>query len=619
MSEEKKARIETHYIKHTNCFECGSVDNNAVYAGETEQGETVFTSFCHGAGCRKKLNFFQFKNSEHAAEFYDGDTPLMFIPKEPKERINMQSANTLFAKTVDHKTEDYPTYRGIRSDTMKFFGHRIAIDENRDIFQVFYPETRDNKLFGFKCRTLPKSFEYGNVGLTGGQNDLSGQDKFKGGGKYVMIVGGENDKAAAYQMLRDYQVSRGQESYDPVAVVAATAGEGSTANQISRSYDWLDTFDVIIMGLDNDEAGEEATKTALEMLPKDKVKIATWSGGDPHAMLESDKAKQFLSDFYKAREVVKSGILKSTQLQELIAEEVLKTRITLPPYMHRLQAMSRGGFLQGRMVNVIGMTSVGKSSHVNGMAYHWMMLPDIKPGIVSAEATAAQYSLEMLGIHLSVNFDLMKGQEILDFLERPDIALRIDNLWKNEYGEERFVILDERDGNISMLQDRMDRMVKHDGCNLILVDVLSDILRGNSIESQEDHMKYQKSLLKQGVTIVNVLHTKKIYPDPKGKVRKATEYDALGTSSFIQSAAYNIVINRDKMTDDNVMKNTTEVDFPKCRGGMTGPAGGWYYDSKTRECYDKEDWSGKQSVDIEGPPVVESSDDKETNKEHIFA
>jgi len=129
-------------------------------------------------------------------------------------------------------------------------------------------------------------------------------------------------------------------------------------------------------------------------------------------------------------------------------------------------------------------------------------------------------------------------------------------------------------------------------------------------------MKYQKSLLKQGVTIVNVLHTKKIYPDPKGVTRKATEYDALGTSSFIQSAAYNIVINRDKMTDDIILRNTTEVDMPKARGGITGPAGGWYYDTTTRECYDKDDWVAAQEVDKPQPPAVESSPE---TKEAIFA
>ena len=41
------------------------------------------------------------------------------------------------------------------------------------------------------------------------------------------IVGGEEDKLAAAQMLRDYQVARKQDAYDRIPVVSTTAGEGS--------------------------------------------------------------------------------------------------------------------------------------------------------------------------------------------------------------------------------------------------------------------------------------------------------------------------------------------------------------------------------------------------------
>ena len=58
----------------------------------------------------------------------------------------------------------------------------------------------------------------------------------------------------------------------------------------------------------------------------------------------------------------------------------------------------------------------------------------------------------------------------------------------------------------------------------------------------------------------------------------------------MQSAAYNIVINRDKLAEDPLVKNTTEVDLPKCRGGKTGNAGEWYYDFMKMTCYDKDDY-----------------------------
>jgi len=56
------------------------------------------------------------------------------------------------------------------------------------------------------------------------------------------------------------------------------------------------------------------------------------------------------------------------------------------------------------------------------------------------------------------------------------------------------------------------------------------------------------------------------------------------------TAAINIVLNRDKLNEDNMVKNTTEVELPKCRGGKTGEAGQWYYDFPTATCYDKDEW-----------------------------
>ena len=41
-----------------------------------------------------------------------------------------------------------------------------------------------------------------------------------------MITGGEIDKLSVAQMLRDYQISRGQDDYDRTAVVSCTAGDG---------------------------------------------------------------------------------------------------------------------------------------------------------------------------------------------------------------------------------------------------------------------------------------------------------------------------------------------------------------------------------------------------------
>ena len=95
---------------------------------------------------------------------------------------------------------------------------------------------------------------------------------------------------------------------------------------------------------------------------------------------------------------------------------------------------------------------------------------------------------------------------------------------------------------------------------------------------------------KEGLVFINILHTRKPAPDKDGKIRPVTEYDALGSGSFVQSADINLVLNRDKMSKDPVEKNTMRVDAPKLRGGTTGFITDLYYDPETRQQYDKLDF-----------------------------
>jgi hypothetical protein len=227
--------------------------------------------------------------------------------------------------------------------------------------------------------------------------------------------------------------------------------------------------------------------------------------------------------------------------------------------------------------------------------YHWIFNSPVTPTIVSLEDTAAQYIIDLIGIHIQENLMWNYTEdEVLLWLETDQGKQVKQELCYKEDGSPRFFIIDERDGSIKTIEAQMDVMLRKYGSKLFVIDVLTDLLRGSNAEYAEDHMNFQKSFIKAGATIVNTHHTRKPQQDKEGKQRKASEYDTLGTGSFVQSGAYNIVLNRDKLAEDPTIKNTTEVDLPKCRGGKTGIAGAWYYDFKTVTCYDLDDWFAKQ-------------------------
>ena len=507
------------------------------------------------------------------------EPPVMGYPAMDKDEL----------KTfISGKTYSSGNYRGIPDEISKFFGHLNDVDENGKVTARYYPETNDEgKVCGYKCRNNPKDFSFGKVGSTGNKSQLSGQVKYKNGGKYILIVGGEEDKAAAYAMLKAAQKDG---EFDTIAVVSPTSGESSAAKQCARQYTFLDKYDIIIVGTDNDVAGQKAAVEIAKVLPKEKVRIATWSSKDPNLMLQEGKSKQFVRDFYAAKPLVESGVKDSTTMMEAIKRELIAEKITLPPHMSKLQEAMGGGIRQGRIVNVIGDTSAGKSSHVNSMNYHWIFNAPEPVCIASLEATEGQYALDLASIHLERNLTWYDdGQDILDYLDQPQVRELMDDLMYKPDGTPRYYIIDERDGSIELLERQMEQMYRQNGCKIFVIDVLTDILRGSAESKQEDHMKWQKQFIKNGVTIINVLHTRKPSQNADGKVRKVTEYDALGSGTFVQSAAINIVINRDKMAG-GIEQNTTYVDMPKCRGGKTGEICKWYYDFKTRKIWDLDEY-----------------------------
>ena len=490
---------------------------------------------------------------------------------------------------------DSKGYRGIPSEVSKFFGTRYEYSEtDGSVVKSYYPITKKYEISGYKVRAHPKDFRnpFGEVGK---DCDLVGQFRFKTHSGICVIVGGEIDQLSAYTMLKPLQKDK---KFDEIAVVSSSVGESATFKQVQGQYEWLSQFKKLVICMDNDEAGKAATESLAEVLPKGRVYVMNMRRKDPNSYIwDKDRdvavnfASEFVSDFWAMKPYTPEGVKSASEAFDEIKEELLKPRITLPPYMHKMQEMMGGGMIQGRIINIIGDTSGGKSTHVNRMVHHWIYHSPVIPTIVSLEATAGQYMLEMVGVYLEKNLRWsMTDEELIEWLETEEGQRVKNDLCFYEDGTPRFYLIDNRDKSIKELEQQMEKLNKKHGSKLFIIDVLTDLLRGSSEEHSEDHMNWQRNMCKNGVTVCNVLHTRKPQQSQDGKARKVTEYDALGTGSFVQSAAYNIVINRDKLAEDPLVKNTTEVDLPKCRGGKTGSAGSWYYDFMSMTCHDKDDY-----------------------------
>ena len=514
---------------------------------------------------------------------------------EEFDNMGLEFNKEVHDKLKENTGLDSKGYRGILPETSKFFGNRYEYSETTgEVVKTYYPVTDKYEISGYKVRSHPKDFR-NPLGTVGKDCDFYGQFRFKTHTGICVIVGGEIDQNSAYQMLKTQQKDK---RYDEIAVVSSTVGEGAAFKQAQGQYEFLNQFKKVIIAMDNDEAGKAAMEALAEVLPKGKVYVMNMRRKDPNSYIwDKDRdqsvnfVSEFVSDFWAAKPYTPEGVKSAGESFDEIEDELLKPRITLPPYMHKMQEMMGGGVIQGRILNVIGDTSGGKSTHINRMVHHWIYHSPVIPTIISLEATAGQYLLEMLSVHLEKNLRWsMDDRELIHWIKSEQGQKIKQELCFKDDGTPRFYLIDNRDKSIKELEKQMEKLNQKHGSKLFVIDVLTDLLRGSKEEHAEDHMDWQRNMNKNGVTICNLLHTRKPGQSPDGKTRKVTEFDALGTGSFVQSAAYNIVINRDKLAEDPLVKNTTEAELPKCRGGKTGSAGEWYYDFMKMTCYDKEDY-----------------------------
>lgn len=586
-----------------SCTECGSNDNLLVYVKTDDEGNSYLDGSCRTPSCKSFWTEQELKD----AGVLDEDFKAPKTKPVVKTAITKPEYEALTART-NHDTTmlDGSLYRGIKSETAKFYGHLFERDNRGNIITTYYPETKStfkgelNTLRGYKSRDLPKTFGRHNIGIVGTSNDFSGSHKFLKGGKWILIVGGEEDKLAAAQMLRDYQIQRKQEDYDRIAVVAIHCGEGSLAKVCANSYDFLDSFEEIILCMDNDKAGNDAVQEAIKVLPEGKIKLMTCSLNDPSEMLEKGKQKQFISNFYDAKPVTPDEIKTSKQADGEIEEELGRPKIPLPPFMHSLQRAMAGGIPLGYMVNLGAVTGGGKTTIINEMVYYWIFNSPVKIGILSLELTAGQYQTALLSRHIGYKINLIEDpKEAVAFVQQPHIQEKRKELRENEYGEERYVLLDERSGSLEAIKKQILKLIKKYSCQMIVIDPINDLFEGSNLEAQTDFIKFLKQIIKEGVSVFNVCHVTKgkTQVDKEGNVmmRQLTEDDFAGVTNLIKSGGCNIVAMRNKSETDEIKKNTTEVDLLKCRWtGYAGFVGSWYYDTVSHTLYDKQDFMEQQ-------------------------
>jgi len=517
-----------------------------------------------------------------------------YTPSEEEDMLDdIKEMSVESKERIKQGTTHKVTWRGIRPETNKFFGVTYECSQETGApIKQFVPTTVDGGHVGYKTRVFPKDFSH-PVGEVGKQCDLIGSFRFPNGGKYVVVCGGEVDFLSAFQMLRDYQVSKGNgEKYDSVACVTPTVGESGCGKQIQGNYKFLDSFERIVVCFDNDAAGKAAVEKITPLLPRGKVYIMTPRYKDANEYLTKGKEREFVTDFYNAKKHTPAGIVASTEIYKEVVQRSLLERLPFPPFLEKLNKMLSGGITYGFIVNILAGSGSGKSSLINQCVIHWAKECNILTGVVSLEADSAAYGENLLSCYAGKKLALISNKEEKHSVVTSEYMENCaKELFSYEDGSPRLYILDDR-GDYSELQNHVEELIVSFGVKVIVFDVISDVFAGMSIEEVDKYMRWQKNIVKQyNCILINISHTRKSGGGQKAASQGAflTEEATIGSGTQYRSAGINISLQRDKTAEDDVERNTTQVYLLKSRDtGVTGLACEIFYENETHTLYDKE-------------------------------
>jgi twinkle protein len=248
--------------------------------------------------------------------------------------------------------------RGVREDVAAHYGVRVAFNPSTgEELAYCYPITEKGAVIGYKVRELPKTFY--TVGESKGRAvDPFGMAQCQRTGKRLLIVGGQDDMLSAYQMLWDRYPQ-----YKP-NVISLTRGENDV-QCIKDNMEFVKGYEEVILCLDNDEVGQQATKAFVKLLGNG-TKVMRLSEKDPNDMLLKKKEKEFVNAFFQAQvytpvNIVAGGIGLDALMVPTRSGVIVDSLPNTSKILH--------GFRDGEMTLVLAPPGVGKTTICKEIGY----------------------------------------------------------------------------------------------------------------------------------------------------------------------------------------------------------------------------------------------------------
>jgi twinkle protein len=271
-----------------------------------------------------------------------------YIPSTNNERlevIDIDSDNkdtSSFIKSYNEGHSVSVSDRRINKATMERYG--VVRNEGHYYFPYY---DSNSQLVAAKRREV-KDKKFTTVGGWS-KGTLFGQNLYPSNGKYLTITEGEFDALAAYQLTGS-----------KYPVVSIRTGAGSALKDAKANYEYINSFETIVLCFDGDEAGQKAAKEVAELFgSKCKIFKPDPAYKDACEWLADSKEAAFVSRWWAAEPYKPDGIINGADLWEQ-----LKKPKQLPdaswPYVKLNEMMA--GLRKRELITIAAGTGQGKST-----------------------------------------------------------------------------------------------------------------------------------------------------------------------------------------------------------------------------------------------------------------
>jgi twinkle protein len=448
------------------------------------------------------------------------------------------------------------SYRGIDKDVIEKYGVHTGVDASgAELTRLYnYPHKT-------KVRILPKDFSR-NKGFL--NTELFGSQLYNAGSsRIITITEGEDDCLAVYQMLG--------KKFPVVSLPSATAAKSSKF--IKSVYEWVNSFQTIVLAFDSDDAGEAAAIKFSEVFPNKVYRVNMTTHKDGCEYLESGSSSDFLYAWINRTKYVPEWDVNTPEQFIKILSEGNDSKY-VPTGIDALDDVILG-LMQGHLTVFTAPEGVGKTELMRKLEYNLLSShPDIPFAYCHMEETKMRSILGLASYKLEKNVTRLSIIEDLD-----EVKQAIQDITQNENMHQFSLGVDD---DPMIMIDRIKYYATVCDCKYVFFEPIQDLAHQRAAEEgtaeqflSKLSVQLSRVAAETGVGIITIAHQ-----NDQGEIRDCR---LIG-----KQASVRIDLERDIMATDEDTRNTTTLSVTKNRPvGTTGYAGQLTFDSDSFMLHEK--------------------------------